>query len=98
MSDRHEAARKSVEESVLRGPGHADPALRQAVASRGEIPEELRVLVEKIRAHAYKVTDADVAALRTRYSDDQLFEIVVSAALGAAGERLQAGLAALEGS
>ncbi|MBI3856216.1 MAG: hypothetical protein HY293_11055 [Planctomycetes bacterium] len=98
MDGRHQAARKAVEDSVLRGPGHADPALRQAAASRCELPPELRPLVEKIRLHAYKVTDADLDSLRAKYSDDQLFEIVLSAALGAARERLDAGLAALNDS
>ncbi len=98
MGDRHEPARKSLEECVLRGPGHSDPLLRQALACRGDLPPELRVLAEKIRLHAYKVTDADLSALRGKYSDDQLFEIVVSTAFGAARERLEAGLAALKGS
>ena len=34
--------------------------------------------------------------LRGRYSEDQLFEVVVSAAFGAAEARLRAGLRALE--
>jgi hypothetical protein len=81
--------------AVLRGPGTTPPALRLAV-SRGEPPEELRALVEKIRRHAYKVTDEDFAELRTRYTEDQLFEIVLATVLGAAGDRLGAGLRALD--
>ena len=60
------------------------------------MPGDLRALVEKIERHAYKVTDDDLAALKSRYSDDQLFEIVVAASLGSALERLRAGLRALE--
>jgi len=45
---------------------------------------------------SYTVTDEDVNALRSRYSEDQLFEIVVSAAFGAARERLAAARRALE--
>jgi len=96
MEDRHSAARAEIEDSVLRRPGHLDPALRQAIASRNAIPADLRPLVDKIRDHAWQVTDADLAALRSAYTDDQLFEIVLSAALGAARERLDAGLSALE--
>lgn len=95
MADRFAPLRKATAEAVLRGPGTAPAELRQAVA-RGEPPEELRPLVEKIRRHAYKVTDEDLAALRDRYSEDQLFELVVAAAFGAAEERLRAGLRALE--
>jgi hypothetical protein len=96
MKDRFEPARQAVEDAVLRSPGHSDPALRQSLASPREIPDDLRLLVEKIRRHAYKVTDEDVAVLKATYSDDQLFEIVLSAALGAAQDRLRSGLAALE--
>jgi hypothetical protein len=42
------------------------------------------------------VTDADIARLRGRHGDDEMFEIVVSAALGASRRRLMAGLEALE--
>ena len=81
--------------AVLRGPGTTSADLRQAVA-RGEAPDDLGALVEKIRAHAWRVKDEEVAALAGRYSEDQLFEIIVAAALGAADERLRAGLRALE--
>ena len=97
MNDRHEAARRALEDAVLRSPGHLDAPLREAIAEPREIPEELRALVEKIRNHAYRVTDADFAPLRARYSEDEMFEAVVSAALGAALARLRAGMRALEG-
>lgn len=81
---------------MLRGPGHLDPAIREAIAARGEVPSELRTLVEKVAREAYRVTDADFGAPRARFSEDQVFEAVVSAALGAARARLDAALAALE--
>jgi hypothetical protein len=90
-----DALKEDTAAAVLRGPGTTPPALRQALA-RGEPPEELRALVEKIRRHAYKVTDEDFAALRARYSEDELFEIVVASVIGAADDRLRAGLRALE--
>jgi hypothetical protein len=52
--------------------------------------------VEMIHRHAYKVTDEDVATLQATYGDDRLFEIIVSAALGASRRRLMVGLEALE--
>jgi|SRR5687768_13384996 hypothetical protein len=96
MEDRFQAARLAIEEAVLRGPGHTDPELRQRVAERREVPEELRALLDKIERHAYQVTDEDLVVLRSRYTDDQRFEIVVAAALGSALARLRAGLSALE--
>ena len=95
-SDPHAVLRDRVLDSVLRGPGETDPELRNAVAERKNVPDELKDLVEKIHRHAYKVTDEDLSRLQTRYSDDQLFELVVSAALGASRERLLAGLDALD--
>lgn len=60
------------------------------------MPLELQALVEKIERHAYRVTDEEVAALQKTYGDDRMFEIIVSAALGASRRRLFAGLDALE--
>lgn len=69
--------------------------MRERVAS-GDPPPDLERLVGKIRDHAYRVTDADVDALRGRYSEDQIFELIVTAALGAAEHRLKRALDALE--
>ena len=81
---------------VLNGPGETDPALRNAAAEDAGLPAELQSLVDKIHRHAYKVTDEDIARLQAKYGDDRMFEIVVSAALGASRHRLLAGLRALE--
>ncbi|HKP15191.1 MAG TPA: hypothetical protein VJT85_03975 [Gemmatimonadaceae bacterium] len=82
--------------TVLDGPGQTDPSLRHAAAEGVGVPEELKALVEKIHGHPYKVTDEEIEALQTKYGDDQLFEIIVSAAVGASRQRLMAGLRALE--
>jgi len=95
MSDRLRELKEATAAALLRGPGATPAELRQACA-RGEAPTELRALVETIDRHAYEVTDEDLAALRAKYSEDQLFEIIVAAAFGAADRRLGAGLRALE--
>ena len=81
---------------MLQRPGHVACACRALAVARGEPPAELAALVDKIRRHAYRVTDEDLTSLQGRYTDDQLFEIVVAAAFGAAEERLRAGMRALE--
>jgi hypothetical protein len=96
MSDPHAGLRDRVLRGVLEGPGESDPAIRQAAAEGSGVPADLQPLVDKIHRHAYRVTDEDIASLRERYGDDRMFEIVVSAALGASRRRLLAGLAALE--
>jgi len=94
--DPHAELRHRALESVLHGRGESNPAIRRAAADGHGVPAELQGLVDKIHRHAYKVTDEDLARLRSRYADDQLFEIVVSAALGASERRLLAGLKALD--
>ena len=96
MDDRHDTFRRRLEDAVLRGPGHLDPGIRDSIAARREVPEELRALVEKVAREAYRVTDDDFSAPRARFSEDQVFEAVVSAAVGAARDRLEAALEALE--
>lgn len=82
---------------VLHGPGESPGPLRLAAATgEGPLPADLAPLVEKIRANAWKVTDQDVARVQAVYGDDQLFEVIVSAAVGASRRRLDAGLRALE--
>jgi alkylhydroperoxidase family enzyme len=95
-ADPHADLRDRVFRTVFEGPGESDPAVRRAAADGAGVPADLQALVDKVHRHAYKVTDEDIARLRTTYSDDQMFEIVVSAALGASRKRLFAGLAALE--
>jgi hypothetical protein len=96
MADLHLALWRAVEESLLRGKADTTASLREAAARRGELPPELAGLIEKIHRHAYRVTDEDLATLRAKYGEDELFEIIVAAAFGAADARLRAGLRVLE--
>jgi alkylhydroperoxidase family enzyme len=81
---------------LLERPGTLDPAIRQAAAKGTDLPEELAHYVDTVRRHAYEVTDGDVRALLDAgYSEDQIFELTVAAAYGAARDRLDAGLDAV---
>jgi hypothetical protein len=96
--DPHAAHLQRVVDAVLAGPGTLDADIRGAAASGGDVPEALRTYVDKVSRHAYKVTDEDVAALRAAgYSEDQIFELTVSCAVGAGMRRHDAGLRAIEG-
>jgi len=95
---RYDGFRKRLVDAVLNTPGETPGALRRAVLEHGSIPPALAGYVDTVRCHAYKVTDADVAALgRSGQSDDSIFEITVAAAVGAALYRLDRGMAALRG-
>jgi hypothetical protein len=96
MEDPHAILRDRVLERVLDGPGESDPAVRRAAAAGTGAPSDLKPLVDKIHRHAYKVTDDDIATVQVTYGDDRMFEIVVSAAVGASRRRLLAGLEALK--
>ena len=66
-------------------------ALREAAYPERPTPPELAAYVEKVRLHAYRVTDREVEELKAAgWSEDELFEHTVSAAVAAGLERLDA--------
>jgi hypothetical protein len=95
MGERAFSLFEQMRRRVLEGAGDLPPEVRSAVAARKNVPEALSLLVEKIHLHAYRVTDEDIAALReSGYSEDQLLELTLAAAVGAADERLRAAMSA----
>jgi hypothetical protein len=81
---------------ILHGPGHAPAEQRARAFAGSDLPEPLRPLLEKTATASAQVTDADFAVATTAgFSDDQLFELVICAAVGAATRQYEAGLAAL---
>ena len=77
------AAYRVLEERVLSGQGHAD-AQQRARAFANEVTDEpLRTLVGKVAERPADVTEADVDAVTaTGLTEDQVFELVVCAAVG----------------
>ena len=76
---------------VVRGPGTAPMKMRLAASGTGtdSMPREAVPVIEKVRAHAYQVTDADIAALKAAGLDEEtIFELVIAAACGVAERRL----------
>jgi hypothetical protein len=94
--DPHAILRKKVIENVLDSDAESPASRRRAAFDRKGVPPDLQALIDKVEAHAYKVTDDDLRRLQERYSDDELFELIVAAALGASERRLLAGLEALD--
>ena|SRR5438046_3068128 len=98
MDDPHAHLAKALRDAALDSPGTLEPALRRAAADCGNLPQALAAFADKIHRHAYKITDEDVAALLAAgYSEDQIFELTIAAAVGASLHRLERGLAALAG-
>ena len=107
-SGRYAAFTQGILDAVLAGPGDSPSEVRRAVLARAArlagaragapAPAPFGTYVDKVAQHAYKVTDADVAALRSAgSSEDAVFEVTAAAALGAALGRLERGMAALRG-
>ena len=95
MSDITAACRALVNRMLV-GEGRASPAVRRAAFERAGVPGPLRVLVDKVATRAHTVTDEDVAAaLASGLTEDQVFEVVVCAAVGQATRQHESALAAL---
>jgi hypothetical protein len=98
MSDPYADLIDRLEHAVLFERGTLPPHVRQAAASTtGELPEVVSKYVQKVAKSAYTVTDEDVQLLlQVGYSQNDIFELTVSTALGAGLMRLKRGLASLE--
>jgi hypothetical protein len=91
------SARKALVTRILEGDGMASHAQRRAAFDYAGLPEPLRTLIDKVAKRAYTVTDADIAAVRASgLSEDQIFELVVCAAIGQATRQYDTAFAALE--
>jgi hypothetical protein len=95
MSDIRQA-HKAVVARILEGDGKASHTQRRAAFDNAGLAVPLSTLIDKLTKHAYTVTDADIAAARALgLSEDQIFEIVVAAAVGQATRQYDTALAAL---
>jgi alkylhydroperoxidase family enzyme len=96
-ASRVERLRKIVIERALHGAGETTGDARRAAFDNREVPAAAGALIDKVANHAWQVTDDDVdAARRAGLSEDEIFELVVCAALGQATRQLDAALAAVE--
>lgn len=90
-------ARNALTSRILDGDGKASTAERNAAFNNSGLAEPLATLVDKVARHASAVTDDDIAAARSSgRSEDQVFEIVVCAAVGASSRQYDTALAALD--
>jgi AhpD family alkylhydroperoxidase len=76
---------QNLRHSVLTAPATTKPSLRTAAAGGDALPEPLQSYVRKVRDASFKITEADITELtEAGYSEDEIFEITVAAAVGAA--------------
>ena len=90
LDDPHAKKMERLRNAVLSGPGSLPPHVRQAISEGDRLPGALEVFAQKIAASASTLTDDDIAELhRAHYTDDQIFEAIVSASVGAGLFRLE---------
>lgn len=93
---RHAGLVAAVRRAVFEEPAETEPALRGAVGAGSAVADPWGSYAERVRDLSYRITDADVAALKAAgRTEEEIFEITVAAATGAALQRLDAGLRAL---
>jgi alkylhydroperoxidase family enzyme len=111
MTNQYSADIQQLIDAVLTSPGDTEESLRRVVEAQTAtsggraidthkqdlgLPAEVGKYVDKIAMHAYRVSDADIESLRRiGLSEDAIFEITLSAALGAGVARLERGLQAV---
>ena len=90
-------ARNALTSRILEGEGKASPSDRRAAFNNNGLAEPLGTLADKVARHAHRITDEDIAATRkSGLSEDQVFEIVVCAAIGQATRQYETAFAALK--
>jgi len=90
-------AQKALVKRILEGDGKASPSERRAAFNNTGLAEPLGTLVDKVAKQAYRVTDEDVTAAKvSALSEDQVFEILVCAAVGQATRQYETAFAALK--
>jgi hypothetical protein len=81
-ADPNGAAWQRLAEAIVTTPGTLQEDVRRAIM-RGDDPIELAALLDKVRRHAYRIVDGDIAGLDV----DVVLEAVLAAALAEGDER-----------
>ena len=90
-------ARTALVRRILEGEGRAPAVQRRAAFNNAGLAEPVRTLIDKVATCSQKVTDGDIAAAKASgHTEDQIFELVVCAAVGQAARRYEAALDALK--
>ena len=94
--DEKRATHRALVARILSGEGRASVQQRANAFNNDGLDPPLDTLISKVATRPTQVTDADFADAKTLgLSEDQLFELVVCAAVGQSARLYEAGLAAL---
>jgi alkylhydroperoxidase family enzyme len=96
FSTKKRAMHKALVACLLDVDGMASQAQRRAAFDNAGLDAPLSTLIDKVAMQAYKVTDEEIAAVKASgLSEDQIYELVVCAAVGQATRQYDTALAAL---
>ncbi len=88
----HGSPVENLRHAVLHATATTDPALRRAAATGENLTEPWRSYTALVRDASYRITDADVTRLTSAgHPEDEIFEVTVAAAVGAALRSFDAG-------
>ncbi len=92
--DRKRAMYQALVDNILHAAAKTSPQQRAQAFHNANLPPDVRTLIDKVVTRPTEITDADFAAASS-HTEDQLFELVISAAVGRSARLYDAGLAAL---
>lgn len=94
--DKERATYRALVDRVLTGEGRTSEEQRARAFSNDGLAQPLDALIDKVATRPAQVADADFAAAKASgFSEDELFELVICAAIGQSTRLYEAGLAAL---
>ena len=94
--DKKRAAHRALVDRVLHVEGKASAEQRARAFNNNGLSPPLDRLIDKVVDRPAQITDADLAAAKAAgCTEDQLFELVICAAVGQSTRLYEAGLAAL---
>ncbi|WP_433574745.1 hypothetical protein [Nocardia brasiliensis] len=94
--DKKHVAHRALVDRVLHGAGKAAAADRDRAFRNTDVPLPIRVLIDKVATKPAEIGDPDFTTAKTAgLSEDEIFELVVCAAVGRSAQMYEAGLAAL---
>jgi alkylhydroperoxidase family enzyme len=93
----HGNAVEDLRHAVLDAPATTDAGLRRAAATGDPLPEPWHSYTATVRDASYQITDADIGRLTSAgHTEDEIFELTVAAAAGAALRCFDAGRRVVE--
>jgi hypothetical protein len=96
LENRFAAEVRGLLRAVSDSKGELETSIRASLVAAKPVSGKLGAFAIKVQENSASITDEHVAALKAAgYSDEQIFECIVAAAVGAGMVRLEAGLALL---